>query len=73
MPYCFITIRYYIISQLPRLNVLDDTVVTSIERENAAKLFGPKRINSAVLKKRNMQVSHFDKLYSVVVCNNSVV
>lgn len=35
--------RYYTISQIPRLCVLDDTPITEEERKASGKIFGPQR------------------------------
>ena len=52
--------RYYVISQLPRLIALDDTVVSDPERERAAKLYGPPRRRASMSNgklERKVQVS----------------
>jgi hypothetical protein len=38
----YIDYRYYIISQLPRLYALDDTVISHDERNEARRVYGPK-------------------------------
>ncbi|XP_011410047.2 PREDICTED: leucine-rich repeat-containing protein C10orf11-like [Amphimedon queenslandica] len=39
----YLDYRYYTISQIPRLCVLDDTPVTEEERKASGKIFGPQR------------------------------
>ena len=41
--YLLSVVRLYVISQLPKLKVLDDTAVKAEERELAAKTYGRRR------------------------------
>ena len=42
----YLTFRHFVISSLPKLEVLDGTLITDKERKEALKVYGKRRIKS---------------------------
>ncbi|EDO41853.1 predicted protein [Nematostella vectensis] len=49
--------RFYVISHLPNLLVLDDTPITEVEREEARKVYGTRRYSIKEKKKKSKEKS----------------
>ena len=65
-PLCF---RYYVISQIPQLVILDDTTISKEEREEAVRTYGP-RVRTISTQKNGKKRS--PKSVSVLLLFNKI-